>query len=119
MKERGSGRVVTIASDAGRVGSTGESVYSACKGGLIAFSKSLARELGSRSITVNVVAPGFVETDMTKNLPEEIKTAALKNIPLGRFGSPQDVAGAVGFLCSDAAAFITGQVLVVDGGMAM
>jgi 3-oxoacyl-[acyl-carrier protein] reductase len=117
-KARG-GRIVNIGSVVGVVGNPGQVNYAASKAGLIGLTKALAKELGSRSVTVNVVAPGFIETDMTADLPDDIKAGAKQGIPLGRFGSPEDVAAAVRFLCSDAAAYITGQVLMVDGGMAM
>jgi len=113
------GRIVNVGSVVGLSGNAGQANYAASKAGVVGLSKSLARELGPRGITVNVVAPGFIETDMTAGLPDEVRGAASKNIPLGRFGTSKDVAGAVGFLCTDAAAYVTGQVLVVDGGMAM
>ncbi len=113
------GRIVNVGSVVGVTGNAGQANYAASKAGLIGFSKALARELGGRGVTVNVVAPGFIETDMTQGLGEEVRAAALQNIPLNRFGTTQDVAAAVGFLCSDAASYITGQVLLVDGGMAM
>ena len=103
----------------GVTGNAGQANYAASKAGLIGFSKALARELGGRGVCVNVVAPGFIETDMTRDLSEEVRASALQNIPLNRFGSTQDVAAAVRFLCSDAASYITGQVLMVAGGMAM
>lgn len=117
-KARG-GRIVNLSSVSGLIGNPGQTNYAASKAAVIGFSKSLARELASRAVTVNVVAPGFIETDMTSGLPAEVREQAIKNVPLGRFGTPKDVAAAVCFLCSDAAAYITGQVLVVDGGMAM
>lgn len=117
-KARG-GRIVNVGSVVGLTGNAGQTNYAASKAGLIGFSKSLARELAGRSVTVNVVAPGFIETDMTAELSEEVVESGRKNIPMGRFGTAQDVAGAVSFLCSDSAAYITGQVLVVDGGMTM
>jgi len=114
-----SGRIISIGSVVGLVGNAGQANYSAAKAGLVGLTKSLARELGSRGITVNLVAPGYVETDMTAALPESVRKAALDRICLGRMGRPEDVAAAVAFLASDAAAYITGQVLVVDGGMAL
>ncbi len=113
------GRIVNEGSVVGLTGNAGQANYAASKAALVGLSKSLARELAGRGITVNVVAPGFIETDMTAGLSQDVRAAALKNIPLGRFGGPEDVAGAVLFLCSDAAAYVTGQVIVVDGGMTM
>jgi 3-oxoacyl-[acyl-carrier protein] reductase len=113
------GVVVNIGSVIGKVGAAGQVNYSASKAGLIGLTKSLAKELGSRNIRVNAVAPGFVETDMTEILKEDQKEAARKSIPLGRFGTPEDVARAVTFLCSDDAAYIQGDVLTVDGGLFM
>ncbi|SHK28351.1 3-oxoacyl-[acyl-carrier-protein] reductase [Rhodothermus profundi] len=118
MRQR-SGRIINISSVVGVVGNPGQTNYAASKAGIIGFSKSLARELGSRGITVNVVAPGYIETDMTAALPEQAREAMLRSIPLGRPGTPEDVAQAVLFLASPAARYITGQVLHVDGGMAM
>jgi len=118
MKQR-SGRIVNIASVSGLAGQAGQANYSASKAGLIGMTKALARELGSRQITVNAVAPGFIPTDLTKDLPTELKEASLKRIPLGRWGSTEDIAAAVAFLASDEAAYITGHVLSVDGGMMM
>ena len=118
MKRRG-GRIINIASIIGVVGNKGQANYAASKAGLIGLTKSIAKEYGSRGLLVNAVAPGFIETDMTSALPEEARTAMLGGIVLGRFGRPEDVAGAVLFLASDLAAYITGQVLVVDGGLAV
>jgi 3-oxoacyl-[acyl-carrier protein] reductase len=118
MKAR-KGRIVNIASVIGLTGNAGQSNYAAAKAGIIAFSKSLAREIGSRGITVNVVAPGFIDTDMTKSLPEEQRIALLGQIALGRLGTPDDIAQAVLFLASPAAAYITGETMHVNGGMYM
>ena len=118
MKAR-KGRIISIASVIGLVGNPGQANYAAAKAGIIAFSKSLAREIGSRGITVNVVAPGFVQTDMTAGLPEEQKKAMLDQIALGRLGQPADIAEAVAFLASPGAAWITGETLHVNGGMYM
>jgi 3-oxoacyl-[acyl-carrier protein] reductase len=118
MKAR-KGRIINIASVIGLTGNAGQSNYAAAKAGIIAFSKSLAKEIGSRGITVNVVAPGFIQTDMTDALPEEAKTALMQQIALGRLGSPSDIAEAVAFLASPAAAYITGETLNVNGGMHM
>ena len=118
MKKRG-GSIVNISSIVGVHGNWGQTNYAASKAGIIGFTKSLARELGSRNIRANVVAPGYVKTQLTDVLPEEATGAMLENTPLGRLGDPEDVAGAVRFLCSDAASFITGEVLLVDGGLGM
>jgi 3-oxoacyl-[acyl-carrier protein] reductase len=118
MKAR-KGRIINIASVIGLTGNPGQANYAAAKAGIIAFSKSLAREIGSRGITVNVIAPGFIETDMTKALPDESRNAMLAGIALGHFGQPTDIAKAVGFLASPAAAYITGETLHVNGGMYM
>jgi len=125
MVERGGGKVVTIASDAGRVGSSGEAPYSACKGGLIAITKTLARELASKNIRLNVVCPGLTETAMLEAFmqgagnPDKLREAYRRAIPLGRLGKPDDLPGAVAFFASDDADFITGQVLSVSGGLTM
>src|SRR5690606_31905189 len=113
------GRIVNIASVIGLMGNPGQANYAAAKAGIIGFSKSLAREVGSRNITVNVVAPGFIDTDMTRVLGEEQRQAMLAQVPLGRLGEARDVANAVAFLVSDAAAYITGETLHVNGGMLM
>ena len=118
MKAR-KGRIISIASVVGVTGNPGQANYAAAKAGIIAFSKSLAREIGSRGITVNVVAPGFIDTDMTRALPEEQRTALLSGIALGHLGEPNDIAEAVAFLASPAAKYITGETLHVNGGMYM
>jgi 3-oxoacyl-[acyl-carrier protein] reductase len=118
MKAR-KGRIINIASVIGLTGNPGQANYAAAKAGIIAFSKSVAREIGSRGITVNVVAPGFIDTDMTKALPDEQRTALLGQIALGRLGAPDDIGQAVLFLASPAAAYITGETLHVNGGMYM
>ena len=119
MMKRRSGRIINISSVVGLTGNRGQANYAASKAGLIGFSKSVAKELASRNILVNAVAPGFIDTDMTAELPEEARAALMQQIPLGRLGSVEDVAGVVAFLASDLAGYITGQVLVVDGGMVM
>ncbi len=113
------GRIVNIASVVGLIGNPGQANYVASKAGVIGFTKAMARELASRNITVNAVAPGFIETSMTQKLDEKQREALLKNVPLGRLGTPEDVAKVVGFLCSPEADYITGQVIAVDGGMTM
>ena len=119
MMKRRAGRVVNIASVVGITGNAGQANYSASKAGVIGFTKTVAKELASRGVLVNAVAPGFIDTDMTKALPESAREALLKLIPLARLGGPEDVANAVLFLSSDLASYITGQVVVVDGGMVM
>lgn len=113
------GRIVSVGSVVGLMGNAGQANYCAAKAGLIGFSKSLAREIGSRGITVNVVAPGFIDTDMTKALPEAARNALLEQVPAGRLGAPEDIAAAVCFLASPAASYITGETLQVNGGMYM
>ncbi|WP_198265598.1 3-oxoacyl-ACP reductase FabG [sulfur-oxidizing endosymbiont of Gigantopelta aegis] len=118
MKAR-KGRIISIASVVGLTGNAGQANYAAAKAGIFGFTKSLAREIGSRGITVNAVAPGFIDTDMTRNLPEEAKAALLKQIPLNRLGEADEIASAVGFLASDEATYITGETINVNGGMYM
>ncbi len=113
------GRIVNIASVVGLIGNAGQSNYAASKAGVIGFTKSMAKELASRNITVNAVAPGFIETEMTAKLNDAQREVLMKNIPMGRLGSPEDIAKVVGFLCSEDADYITGQVISVDGGMVM
>ena len=113
------GRIVNIGSVVGATGNPGQANYAAAKAGMVGFAKSLAREVGSRGITVNTVAPGFIDTDMTRELPETQRKALLETIPLGRLGQVEEVAHAVSFLCSDRAAYITGETLHVNGGMYM
>ncbi len=119
MMKRRSGAIVNVSSVVGVRGNPGQTNYAASKAGIIGFTKALARELGSRGVRANVVAPGYISTRLTNELPEEIRQTMLANTPLGRFGDPEDIAGAVRFLCSDAAAFVTGEVLMVDGGLGM
>ncbi|HZS23996.1 MAG TPA: 3-oxoacyl-[acyl-carrier-protein] reductase [Gaiellaceae bacterium] len=119
MMRKRAGSIVNVSSIVGVHGNWGQTNYAASKAGIIGFTKSLARELGSRGVRANVVAPGYVKTQLTDVLPEEATKAMLDNTPLGRLGEPEDVAGAVRFLCSDEASFITGEVLLVDGGLGM
>lgn len=118
MKQR-YGRIISISSVVGVRGNAGQANYAASKAGLIGMTKSLAKELGSRNVTVNAVAPGFIDTDMTRVLPDNVKEGILAQIPMGNFGTPEDIASAVCYLASKQAGYITGQVLCVDGGMAM
>jgi len=118
VKQR-SGRIINVASIIGLIGNAGQANYAASKAGLIGFTQSVAKELGSRGITVNALAPGFIETDMTAVLGAEMKAELLKKIPLNSLGQPEDIANAALFLASPAARYITGQVLTVDGGMVM
>ena len=119
MMKRRAGSIVNVSSIVGLRGNMGQTNYAASKAGIIGFTKSLARELGSRSVRANVVAPGYIHTRLTDVLPEEARAAMLANTPLGKLGDPEDIAGAVRFLCSDEASFITGEVLLVDGGLGM
>jgi 3-oxoacyl-[acyl-carrier protein] reductase len=119
MMKRRSGAIVNVSSVVGLHGNPGQTNYAASKAGIIGFTKALARELGSRGVRANVVAPGYISTRLTDELQADLRELMLKNTPLGRLGDPEDVAGAVRFLCSDAAAFITGEVLLVDGGLGM
>jgi 3-oxoacyl-[acyl-carrier protein] reductase len=113
------GRIINISSVVGQAGAAGQANYAASKAGLIGLTKSLAQEMGSRGVTVNAIAPGYIETDMTKGLPEEIKAKILAQVPIGRIGQPDDIAHAVKFLASEEAGYISGQVLAVNGGMYM
>jgi len=119
MVKQRSGRIINIASVAGLMGNTGQANYAASKAGLVGLTKSIARELASRSITANAVAPGFIKTDMTEVLPDAVKNGVVSQIPMGAFGEAEDIAAAVAFLASPEARYITGQTLVVDGGMVM
>ncbi|MGI5876052.1 MAG: 3-oxoacyl-[acyl-carrier-protein] reductase [Dethiobacteria bacterium] len=118
LKQKSGGRIINIASISGLVGNSGQTNYAASKGGVIALTKSLAKEVGKRGITVNAIAPGFIETDMTEELPPELKKAALSRIALGKFGKPEDVAQAVLFLAREAN-YITGAVIAIDGGLVL
>ncbi|MGB9876753.1 MAG: 3-oxoacyl-[acyl-carrier-protein] reductase [bacterium] len=113
------GRIVNISSVIGLRGNVGQANYAAAKAGIVGFTKSVARELAGRNINVNAVAPGYIQTEMTERLPNEVKEGMLKQVPLGRPGQPEDVAGVVAFLCSEDASYITGEIIRVDGGMAM
>jgi 3-oxoacyl-[acyl-carrier protein] reductase len=119
MMKRRSGSIVNVSSIVGLRGNWGQTNYAASKAGIIGFTKSIARELGSRGVRANVVAPGYINTRLTDVLPQEARDAMLANTPLGKLGDPEDIAGAVRFLCSDEASFITGEVLLVDGGLGM
>jgi len=119
MMKRRSGSIVNVSSIVGLHGNPGQANYSASKAGIIGLTKALARELGNRGVRANVVAPGYVDTRLTQVIADEMKKLMLANTPLGRFGRPEDIAGAVLFLCSDEASFITGEVLLVDGGLGM
>ncbi len=119
MMKRRSGSIVNVSSIVGLHGNPGQANYSASKAGIIGLTKALARELGNRGVRANVVAPGYVDTRLTQVIADEMKELMLANTPLGRFGRPEDIAGAVRFLCSEEASFITGEVLLVDGGLGM
>jgi 3-oxoacyl-[acyl-carrier protein] reductase len=119
MMKQHDGRIVNMASIIGIMGNAGQANYAASKGGLIALTKTVAKELASRNVRANAIAPGFIQTDMTAKLSDEVKSEMLKHIPLGKLGSPQDVANLALFLASDVSSYITGQVIQVDGGMVM
>jgi 3-oxoacyl-[acyl-carrier protein] reductase len=117
MMKQGYGRIVNVASVAGVIGNAGQTNYSAAKAGIIGFTKAMAKEYGARNIAVNAVAPGYIPTDLTRGLPPEIAEGIVKLTACGRMGTPEEVASAVAFLASDAASYITGQILAVDGGL--
>ena len=119
MMKRRAGSIVNVSSIVGIHGNLGQTNYGASKAGIIGFTKSLAREVGSRNVRANVVAPGYIHSRLTDVIPDEMRELMMQNTPLGRLGDPEDIAGAVRFLCSDEAAFITGEVLLVDGGLGM
>jgi 3-oxoacyl-[acyl-carrier protein] reductase len=119
MMKADAGRIISIGSVIGAMGNAGQANYAAAKAGVIGFSKALAREVGSRAITVNVIAPGFIQTDMTRGLPDEQRAALIEQVPLKKLGEPQDVSSAVLFLASPAGSYITGETLHVNGGMYM
>jgi 3-oxoacyl-[acyl-carrier protein] reductase len=119
MMKRKAGSIVNVSSIVGIHGNLGQTNYGASKAGIIGFTKSLAREVGSRNVRANVVAPGYVHSRLTDAIPDEMREAMMQNTPLGKLGDPEDIAGAVRFLCSDEASFITGEVLLVDGGLGM
>ena len=119
MAKARAGRIINIGSVVGLSGNAGQANYAASKAGLLGLTKSLAQELGGRGVTANLIAPGFIATDMTASLPDDVKSEMMKSIPLSRFGDASDIAQMAAFLCSDGASYITGQTLVVDGGMAM
>jgi 3-oxoacyl-[acyl-carrier protein] reductase len=119
MLKRRAGAIVNMTSFVGRHGNPGQANYAASKAGIIGFTKALAKELGPRGVRVNAVAPGYIDTELTQGLPEELRELLLANTPLGRLGEPRDVATAVRFLCSDEASFVTGEIMLVDGGLGM
>ena len=119
MLKRRSGSIVNMTSFVGLHGNPGQANYAASKAGIIGFTKALAKELGPRGVRVNAVAPGYIDTELTEGLPEDLRGFLLRNTPLGRLGEPRDVAAAVRFLCSDEASFVTGEIMLVDGGLGM
>ena len=119
MLKRRSGSIVNMTSFVGLHGNPGQANYAASKAGIIGFTKALAKELGPRGVRVNAVAPGYIDTELTEGLPEDLRGFLLQNTPLGRLGTPRDVATAVRFLCSDEASFVTGEIMLVDGGLGM